>query len=439
MKTVQSNSTFISPTRAWISVAILVMLMALALLHRTTIMLVIDPIRNTFNVNDFQISILQGSAFAVFFLFGSLMMGLLVDKYSNKWLIFWGAVIWSIATIYSGLAASFAMLLAARCVVGLGQAAIQPAGWSIITGLFPAHKLATAISTLTAGTQIGNGISLLFTGYLIAEANQSTTLTIPILGSPEPWQWVLIIVGIPGVLLAFLSFLIPAKVSAVKSTKAEKRGSIYQFMKVNSIYILTHFIGFSLLSVMVWGAASWMPTYLTRTHDMDIRNIGLLLGGVAVPLALTGVILAGWMVDHRFKKGRYDAHLKQFAIRAALIAVLGGVGFFIDKNVIIPLIAFSLIQFTQPFSGVAGASLQVSVPEEYRGRVSAVFIMLYNAVGMTAGPSFVVFLSDCFASGELGVGIALNYIILGGSAALLLWMGRKYAAASYVRYSLKTP
>lgn len=432
----EQNNT-ISPTKAWLSVIILMALMALALIDRMTVNLVIDPVRETFKINDFQISILQGSAFAVFFLLGSLMMGWMVDKYSNRWLIFIGVIIWSLATIYSGLAASFAMLLSARCIVGLGQAAMQPAGWSIITKLFPAHKLATAIGTLTAGTQIGNGISLLLTGYLIAEANRSTTLTIPMFGTLAPWQWVFIIVGIPGILLAFLVFLIPAKASEGKKNKEEQKGSILQFVKGNSIYIFTHFIGFSLLSVMVWGAGSWMPTYLTRAHDMDIKNIGILLGGIAVPLALIGVILAGWLVDRSFKRGRHDAHLKQFAIRSALIVILGGIGFFIDKNVILPLVAFSLIQFIQPFSGVAGASLQVSIPEEYRGRISAIFIMLYNAVGMAAGPSFLVFLSNLFGSGELGTGIALNYVILGSLAAISLWIGSKYAAASYVRYELR--
>jgi MFS family permease len=434
------NGITIAPKRAWLSVIVLVALMALALIDRMTVNLLIDPIRQSFNINDFQISLLQGPTFAVFFLLGSLMMGWLVDRYSNRLLIFIGVIIWSLATILSGLAVSFTMLLIARCIVGLGEAVLQPAGWNIITKLFPAHKLATAIGTLTAGAQIGTGISLLITGFLIADANQSTTSTVLLGGTLEPWQWVFVIVGIPGILLSALIFLIPEKASHKKNNKQnqQKNGNLVQFVKTNSVFIVAHFIGFSLLSIMVYGAAGWVPTYLIRMHSMDIKNIGLLLGLVGVPLALIGVIFAGWLVDRSFKQGKYDAHLKHFAIRSGIIAILGGIGFIIDKNVIVPLITFSLIQFIQPFSGVAGASLQVSIPEKYRGRISAIFIMLYNAVGMALGPSFVVFMSDYFGSGELGIGIALNYIVLGVLAGLSLWIGRKYAAMSHIRYGLST-
>jgi len=417
----------VSTKRAWFSIAIIVLLVMLSMIDRNAVNLMIDPIRNSFGISDFQISLLQGPAFAVFFLLGSLVVGWLVDKYSNRWLIFIGVVIWSLATVASGFSNSFILLLVARCFVGLGEAVLQPAGWNIVSKLFPPHRQATAIGTLTAGAQLGVAASFLITGFLIAEANQFSTETIPFVGNLQPWQWVFLVAGFPGLILATLVFIIPSVKPSRGNKEKESNKGLTAFFKDNKKFLATHFLGFGLLSIMVNGAAAWGPTYLTRVHQMDIKQIGLLLGTVGVPLGVGGVIVAGWLVDRAFKRGKTDAHFSHFAVRAILVAIVGFIGFSFDAAVIFPLACFGLIQFIQPFSGVAGASLQISIPAQFRARISAVFIMFYNAAGMMLGPSFVAFLSNQFGSNNLGTAIAVNYALLGSGAAFLLWKGRKYA------------
>jgi MFS family permease len=421
--------------KAWFSIVVIVLLLILSMIDRNAINLMIDPIRKSFGINDFKIGLLQGPAFAVFFLLGSLLMGWMVDKYSNRWLIYIGATIWSAATIASGFSGSFMALLIARCFVGLGESVLQPAGWSMVTKLFPVHKLATAIGTLTAGSQLGVAVSFMLTGYLISEANNGPLINLPGLNHLQPWQWAFVAAGVPGLFLALLIFILPANTG--KRNKADKQtpGKLGSFIRENHRFLLCHFAGFGLLSIMMNGAVAWGPAYLVRTHGMEVKNIGLLLGAAAVPLSIGGVIFAGWLVDRYFKRGRYGAHLQHFAVRAMLIAILGGIGFTFDSALIIPLICFGFIQFLQPFSGVAGASLQVSVPEQYRGRISAIFIMWYNAAGMMLGPSFVALLSSWLGQGKLGMAIAINYVILGGVAAIMLWIGRRYAAAAYRQYN----
>jgi MFS family permease len=424
-------------TKAWFSIVIIVLLVVLSMIDRNAINLMIDPIRKSFGINDFQIGLLQGPAFAIFFLIGSLLMGWMVDKYSNRLLIYAGVTIWSLATIASGLTGSFTTLLIARCFIGLGESVLQPAGWNVVTKLFPVHRLATAIGTLTAGSQVGVAASFLLSGYLISEANHGQFASIPGLGNLHPWQWVFLAAGVPGLFLALLIFVLPSNAGKENSKDDKNAGHLSAFIRENRAFLFCHFAGFGLLSIMMNGTAAWGPSYLIRTHGMEIKNIGLLLGALGVPLGVGGVLIAGRMVDRAFKRGQYGAHLKHFAVRAIIIAVLGGIGFTFDFNLIIPLTCFGLIQFLQPFSGVAGASLQVSTPEQYRGRISAMFIMWYNAAGMMLGPSFVALLRNSFGQGRLGMAIAFNYALLGGIAAILLWAGRRYAAASYQRYNLK--
>jgi MFS family permease len=421
---------------AWRSIVIIVFLVILSMVDRNSINLMIAPIRKSFGINDLQFGLLQGPAFAVFFLLGSVAMGWLVDKYSNRWLIYAGVMLWSIATIASGLSGSFTALLIARCFVGLGESVLQPAGWNIVTKLFPADRLSTAMGALSAGSTVGVAVSFILSGYLISKAAQGPLMPLPFLEHVQPWQWVFLAAGIPGLLIALLIFLLPPGSGKANLANPNNSGKLSGFIRENRAFLFCHFAGFGLLSAMVNGAAAWGPEYLTRTHQLNAKNIGLLFGFIGVPLGVGGVLVAGWLVDRVFKKGHYDAHLSHFAIRALLVAVIGFLGFTFDRQVIIPLVCFGLIQFIQPFAGVAGASLQVSTPEQYRSRISAVFIMWYNGAGMMLGPSFVALLSNVFGHGKLGMAIAVNYLILGSIAAVLLWAGRRYASASYQRYNL---
>lgn len=415
--------------RAWFSIGVIVILMILSQIDRNSISIMVDPIRLGLGINDWEIGLLQGPAFGTFFLLGSLTMGWMIDRYSERWLIYIGVTIWSIATVASGFSESFFALIAARCLVGLGESVLQPAGWSMIARWFPPQRLATAISVLTAGAQIGVAISFMLVGLLIAKSDQITS-TIPVLSSLQSWQLVFIATGLPGIVLAMLIFLVARNTKPDAKDKGFSNGGLLEFIRANRAFLLCHFLGFGLLSIVVHGAAAWAPTYLMRVHGIDVKDIGVLVGSMTIPLGVGGAVFAGWLVDRAFRKGRHDAHLVHFAYRCAAIAVLGGIGFIFDSSLIFTIVCFGAIQFIQPFSGVAGASLQIYTPEKYRGRISGIFIMFYNAIGLLAGPSFVAFLSDSFGANKIGVAIATCYIIFGGTAALLLWLGKRYVQLS---------
>ncbi|VFR32614.1 Permeases of the major facilitator superfamily [plant metagenome] len=422
------------PLRAWLTVFVLLLLVALAFIDRMSISLMVDPIKSSLGIDDFRMGILQGPAFAVFFLIGSLPMGWIVDRFSARWTIYLGVTAWSLATIACGLAGSFTELLIARCLVGLGEAVLQPASWSLVARLFPAERLALVIGVLSAGSQVGTAISYLLGGLLIAQAAAIAAAPLPIFGQVESWQIVFLVSGLLGVLMAFLIFAAPAEHDRADTRRAgagQANGGLARFVRDNRLFLACHFTGFSLLCAMTYGAAAWLPTLLMRTHGMDVRTVGALLAGIAVTAGIGGFVFNGWWVDRVFARGRADAHLRHFAFVGLAVAVLGGVGFSLGSTAFAIVLCFVVIQFLQPFSGAAGAALQIATPPAYRGRVSAAFIMLYNSVGLMLGPSLVVFLGDrLYASSDLGPAIATSYALLGGAGAALLWLGRRHAAVA---------
>lgn len=422
--------------RSWFSIGIIVILMILSQIDRNSISIMVDPIRSSLGIDDWEIGLLQGPAFGLFFLVGSLLVGWMVDKYSERWLIYIGVTLWSIATMSSGLVGSFTALVVARSFVGLGESVLQPAAWRLMAKLFPARRLATAISILTAGAQAGVAVSFMLVGFLISSSNQIVA-TIPFFSELRPWQFVFIVTGVPGIVLAFLIFIIPrSKKSTLTQTRDD--GSFISIMRNNRHYLIYHFLGFGLLSVLVHGVAAWAPTYLMRIHGIDVKDIGLLVGLLVIPLGVGGAIVAGWLVDRSFQKGKLDAHFSHFAYRCLAITILGGLAFMLNIPLLFTLICFSAIQFIQPFSGVAGASLQIMTPEKYRGRMSGIFIMFYNSVGLLFGPSFVALISDRFGPGQIGYAIGISYVLFGSTAALLLWKGRKHVINGLVENKLKT-
>lgn len=424
------------PTRAslrpWMVVFILLLLVTLAFIDRMSISLMVDPIKASFGIDDFRMGLLQGPAFAAFFLIGSLPMGWIVDRCSARWTLYLGVTAWSLATIACGLAGSFTELLVARCLVGLGEAALQPASWSMVARLFPPHRLALAISVLSSGSQIGAAASYVLGGVLIAQATAIAAEPLPLFGQVEPWQRVFLACGVAGVAAAFLIFAAPRdRDREARTTPAPDASDPHlgRFVRAHGLFLACHFTGFSLLCAMTYAAATWLPTLLMRTHGMEVRTVGTLLAAVAVTAGIGGFVFNGWWVDRGFARGRHDAHLRHFALVGAAAAVIGGLGFGVGSTALSVMLSFALIQFLQPFSGVAGAVLQIATPAACRGRISAAFILLYNSAGIALGPSLVVFLSErVFASDDLGPAIGASYVLLGGAAALLLWLGRRHAA-----------
>ena len=102
-------------------------------------------------MDDVHIALLQGLAFGIFYATVGLPLGLLADRISRRTLVTIGVLVWSLATIGGGFAASFGALFTSRLLVGLGEAALGPAAVSLIADLFPPDRRGRPLSVFLAG------------------------------------------------------------------------------------------------------------------------------------------------------------------------------------------------------------------------------------------------------------------------------------------------
>ncbi|CAN5172731.1 MFS transporter [soil metagenome] len=421
----RSDGYPISPAQSWFSVGIFLFVAILAYLDRLVISLLVEPIRASLHVTDFQIGLLQGVAFGLFYAVFGLPIGWLVDRYSRRTIVYVGMTLWSVAAACCGLASTYTQLLIARFGVGVGEASLGPAVYSMIADLFPPRRLALAVGVFATGSAIGGGIAYMAGGIVIQKLEAMGEIVLPFIGEVQPWQAVFIMTGAPGILVALLLWLVPEPKrvkAAPRLTQGSKDGFV-ALLASNKRYFICHFLGFGLVAVMAYGISAWAPVMLMRRYGMNVGQVGGVLGIVSLAGGVAGFLFGGWFVDRWYARGTRDAHLRYFVYTCLVGAALSLVAFLVADDLWTFVPPFLLIHFLQPFTGPAIAHLQLATPREYRGRMTALFGLVFNLMGMCLGPPSVAFFTDFVFHDPLLVNqsLALMYVSSGLLAAGLFW------------------
>lgn len=423
----EDESAFPSPRKAWWSVAVLFLLMILSLVDRQIMALLVADIRRDLGVTDFQMGLMQGAFFGLFYATFGLLFGFLIDRYSRRLVVFIGVTCWSLATAYCGLASNFFQLMLARFGVGAGEASLSPAGFSLVGDSFPRRRLALAFSIFGSGGYVGSGVSLLCGGYLIA-AIPASGIDFPVLGHQSAWRSVFLLAGLPGLLVAFLIWTItdPPRRERV----GDKQGSMIDALRCIGAswrFYIGHFVGFSLMSTMGYGFLVWSPAFLMRHFHIPVTEVVNVLAPLAMIGGLSGSLLAGAVVDRLYSAGRTDAHLRYFVIVGGVLLPLFLALAMTSSRLELFIVFMFLVQVCAGFGGVAPAALTLTTPNNYRGQVTAIYLLISGLLGAAVGPAAVgAFTTYLFQDDtKLGWAIALNAAIAGPLCAISLALAMK--------------
>ncbi|MGH6996585.1 MAG: MFS transporter, partial [Phenylobacterium sp.] len=210
------------------------------------------------------------------------------------------------------------------------------------------------------------------------------------------------------------------------------------FIRRRKAFFTAHFLGFGLLSIVGWGFTSWLPAYMGR-------EFGWSIGQLSIPLALIiglggtlGTLATGALVDRLFARGRTDAHMRVYAVIACGMTVCGVAAFQVSDPWLFLALA-TPIASTMVLAATAGAALQIVSPNEMRGQVGALFLLVMNGIGMGLGPTLVGALTDFVFHDEtrLGLSMTLLFAGLGPISALALWLGMPAMRAAVTEASAR--
>lgn len=417
-----------SKATAWGAVALLMLFQIVSMIDRQVMSVLIPEMRADLNLNDFQISLVQGLAFALFYGAMGLVIGGMVDRYSRRRIMFVGIFLWSLAAAGTGLARNYAQLFIGRLLVGCGEAAIAPAGQSLLSSIFPRRRLTTPMACFTAAGVIGISLSYALGGNLL-ERFTHQPLGGPLAGL-APWRQVLIVTGLPGVLIAFLAFAIREPVRRDAPAHRQDKagwGAFFGYILSHSRLMIGIILGSAIMAMAIQGTSVWTPTYARRVMGVSAAEIGTMMS-IAVALGgIVGGLSLGLFIDRQFGKGTRDIALRLLSLFCILIPPFLAIAIAAQDFTLL-FIAITLMMMTMGASfGPTMAAVQMISPPEMRGRFAALMVLASNLFGYALGPMLIGLLTDYVFGDPMKIGHAIitTLLVAGPVAAVLVWSARR--------------
>lgn len=397
--------------RQWYMVIVLTVLYVFSVVDRQALVLLVGPIKQDLGISDTEMSLLLGISFAIFYNVLGLPAGYLVDRVNRRAIMGAGVVVWSAMTVACGLARNYTQLLIGRCGVGLGEAAVLPASYSLIRDSFPPDGRGRAFGIFTMGAFIGQAGAVLLTGALIGFIAAGGLDGVPWLGTLRNWQAVLVIVGAVGfpLSLLILTFREPVRRAAREDEGVSYREALAHLRAHWRIYVPL-FVFAICFYVQAAGYGIWMATVIARNWGLRPQEIGLIFGIQLLVIGPIGAWCGGLAIDLLAKRGRNDA--------APLVAV-AATTFLIPLSIIAPIVStvdqmwavlgvqMLLAAINYP---VAATILSNATPPRLMGKVSAVYLLVMALLGQGVGPTVVALASDLLFSGPRAMGYALGSV-----------------------------
>lgn len=420
-----NNSAYPSSLRAWSTVAILMLAYVLSFVDRQILNLLVGPIRRDLVISDTQMSLLMGLSFALFYTVCGIPLGRLADTNSRRGLIAIGVLFWSAMTAACGMARLYWQFLLCRIGVGVGEAALSPAAYSLIADSFPAERRATAISVYSMGVYLGSGLAFLLGGLVIKFASAQGDVLLPVLGEVRPWQLIFLILGAAGVLFSLLLLAVrePAR-RGVGAGVAVPLVEVGRYLRANRRTVLYHNFGFAGLAFAGYGSAAWIPTFFIRTYGWDAGHVGVVYGSIVAVFGCLGIVFGGRLADWMAKRGRTDANMR-VGLYAAMAALPCVVSFPLMDNALwaAVLMAPTVFCLSMPF-GVAPAAIQEIMPSAMRGQASAIYLFVITLIGLGIGPTAVALVTDYLFADDQALRYSLLIVSTLAVSSSLLLLGK---------------
>lgn len=364
------------------------------------------------SLSDAQAGVLQ-SIFILVYSLASPAVGWLGDRGGRLRLAALGVAIWSAATFGSGLAPTFAWLLLARALVGIGEASYAVVTPSVISDLYPAERRGRALAIFYAAIPVGTAL-----GYMLGGA----------MGAAFGWRPAFFIAGGPGVLLALALLLVHEPLRGRFDPPAPAAtplglGASLRALRARPSY-LYNTAAQTVYTFAMGGLATWMPTYFVRERQLPLERAAFLFGLVLVLAGFLGTLAGGYLGD-RLARRSAGAHFtfSGWALVASvpftLLAVLSP-----HPAIFWPaMFATLLLLFAN--TGPLNAAMANVLPADLRARGFALYTVAIHLLGDALSPTLIGVASDA-------VGLRLPVLVSGlmlAGAGLVLLAGRRALAA----------
>jgi len=416
--------------REWQLIFTLTLIYMLSFVDRGTLNLIVNPLQHDLGIDDLQMSLLLGLSFAALYSVLSVPAGHLADHVSRRLMIAVAVVFWSMTTILCGLAGNYWQLFAGRVGLGVGEAALPPAAYSMLRDGVSVERRGRAFSIYQAGLTLGTGLGAMIGGALYASAEHGTFATWPLLAGLKPWQVVIVVPGFGGILLAFLLLTLrePPRGAPVPASAASF-GEMFRHVGRNWRLYGPIFGAVTAISFTGGGWSAWLPAVIGRMWGLSPAVIGHRLGLIGLTVFPISALAIGWLMDVARRRGRSGGPF-QVSLIACLLNVAPALGVLLAPSVDTMWISYAgSILFSSGVQIACGIMLANVTPGHLMGKVTAFYYLTANLIGLGVGVTFYAGVARLFFAGPGALRTALLVCYPGGMALTILLLALGIAAA----------
>ena len=395
--------------------AILMVTYLFSYMDRYIVSILLEDLKAEFSLNDFQLGLLSGLAFAFLYSTLAIPIARLADRWNRVRIVSIAIAVWSLFTAACGLAGNFWHLFLGRVGVGVGEAGGLAPSHSIIADYFEKSELSRALAVFSLGPTLGAVCGLLI-GGAVADA--------------YGWRVAFYAVGLPGLLLAVLVYFTVrepqrGRLDPTYNHEAEALG-IFDTLKAlwkNKTYVYAN-LAHAMAVVTGYAMSSWLPSLFLRSFEISKSEAGAIVGLFVVFGGVPGTLLGGVIADMLAKRD------ERWRAWSSMIGLLIAVPFYafalFSPNIMMMALLFGIATFFFHIAFVpALAIVQNVVSPSMRALAAAFVFFLANFIGLGLGPVAVGALSDMFTpqfgaqSINMALLISLAFLFIG---AFFFWL-----------------
>jgi MFS transporter, Spinster family, sphingosine-1-phosphate transporter len=405
------NTAIPAPRAATRALLVLTAINLLNYLDRYLVPPLASDLKGAMTLSDEQLGWLW-PAFMLVYMLTAPVFGAWGDRGSRRRPIALGVLIWSLATVLSGLVRDYPQLLAARALVGVGEAAYVAIAPALLADCFSLSARGRVFSVLNMAIPVGAAL-----GYVLGG----------LIGHHLGWRPAFFICGAPGALLAAAVLWLPdpprgvqdSPVAAGVRAATPAGGAVaealacYLSLLRRGPYMLI-VLGYAAYTFALGGLGFWMPLFLERVRGVPHDTATTGFGAIVVVTGVLGTLVGGWLGDNWLKRSRqgylwFSGVVTVAAVPFALIALAAAAPPLYTAAVV----AAELLLFMS--TGPINAAIANIVSPLERASALALSMFAIHLLGDVPSPPLIGHLSDVSSLGRavlvVPVAIAIGGVI----------------------------
>jgi MFS family permease len=376
----------------------------------------LQAIKAEFGASDFQMGMLTGIPFAIFYSVMGIPIAAWADRSSRRNVLALSVTIWSGMTALFGMAINYTTLFLARVGTAIGEAGGSPPSHSLISDYFKKSQRGTAFAIYALAVPVGTSIGAAFGGW----GNQN-------LG----WRNTFIVVGLPGVFLGLIVYLTIKEPPRGMSDGVAKRPSTDEtpgmFEVLGFLLRRASFrhlgLAAALHSVVWYASGAFNNAFLQRSHGMTVAEAGYWIS-ILSAIAGVGTFLGGYASD-LLSKWKNDRRWYMWVPGVAtLLCVPFQFMAYLSPNLAVVLPSFvGLMLMAAVFFGPSFAMTQALATLRMRSVATSLLLFIQTLIGYGLGPAVTGFISDRLAPTAQTDSLRYALVIIG---VVNLWAALHY-------------